>query len=226
LAAIDGKNVQARHDLAFAYERMGDSLRLTQPTAAAGWYRKSLALTKETVLRYPLGGEAQEWIAFREEDLAAVLGEREHAVDRLRLLEEANSTWKELASASPGKRQYRVILMRSDCKLTDAELQSSDLAKARQYGDLVLPFLEEFKPDSPSLTVLREIAFCDESMGNLQRRVEMDRALSASQREAARAASRQWYRRSADVWAEWNRRGAATPESELERRKVASLLGR
>ena len=224
LAAIDVKNVQARHDLAFAYERMGDSLRLTQPTTAVAWYRKSLALTKETVSRYPLGGEAQEWIAVRDEDLAAVLGDREHTVERLRLLEEANSIWKELASVSPGKREYRITLMRSDCKLTDAELESSDLAKARQYTDLFLPLLDEFKPDSPSLTVLREIAFCDESMGNLQRRLEMDRALSASEREDAGAASHQWYQKSAAVWDEWNRRGAATPESELERRKVERLL--
>jgi tetratricopeptide (TPR) repeat protein len=225
LAAIDAKNVQARHDLAFAYERMGDSLRLSQPTTAVRWYRKSLALTKETVSRYPLGGEAQEWIAFRDEELAAVLGGREHAIERLHLLEEANGIWKELASASPGKQEYRITLMRSDCKLTDAELESGDLTKAWHYVDLFRPLLEEFKTDSPSLTVLREIAFCNESMGDLQR-VEMDRAFSASEKEAARAASRQWYQKSAAVWDEWNRRGAATPESEIERRKVERLLSR
>jgi eukaryotic-like serine/threonine-protein kinase len=49
--------------------------------------------------------------------------------------------------------------------------------------------------------------------------------LSPSARRAADLASREWYKKSADVWNEWKRRGAATPESELERRKVERLLG-
>jgi hypothetical protein len=51
-----------------------------------------------------------------------------------------------------------------------------------------------------------------------------DKALSPAERLAAEAESRTWYQRSADVWATWNARGAATPESEHERRKVEHLL--
>jgi hypothetical protein len=224
LAASDAKNVQARYDLAFAYEGMGFSLRLTQPAIAAGWYQKSISLTKEVAPLYPAGSQVQELIADLDEELAAAQGGRAHASERLRLLEEANGIWREMISA--GKPQYRIGLMRSDCKLTDAELASNDLITARQYADLALPLLKAFKLDSPSLLVLRELGFCNESLGNLERRIGTDPSASPSQREAALAASRQWYQKSADVWAEWNRRGAATPESELERRKVEGFLAR
>jgi len=33
-----------------------------------------------------------------------------------------------------------------------------------------------------------------------------------------------WYLKSVGVWDEWNKRGAATPESEAERRNVQRLL--
>jgi eukaryotic-like serine/threonine-protein kinase len=224
LAANDAKNVQARYDLAFAYEGMGYSLRLTQPTNAAGWYRKSIALTKEVAPLYPAGAQVQELIADRDEELAAVLAGRKYASERLHLLEEANGIWKELAS--PSKPQHQISLMRSDCKLSDAELGSNDLVKARRYADLAFPLLKKFNPTSRNLFVLRELGFCDESLGNLQRRVGTDPSTSPSQREGALAASRQWYQKSAGIWAEWSRRGAATPESELERRKVERLLSR
>ena len=114
--------------------------------------------------------------------------------------------------------------MRSYCKLSDAELALNDLAKARQYADLSLPFLKEFNSTAPSLLVVRDVGFCEESMGNLQRRIARDQSFSPSERSAAVAESHQWFQKSADVWNEWNRRGAATPESEIERRKVERLL--
>jgi hypothetical protein len=61
-------------------------------------------------------------------------------------------------------------------------------------------------------------------MGNLQRRIARDHSFSPSERSAAEAESRQWFQKSADAWNEWNRRAAATPESEIERRKVERLL--
>jgi serine/threonine protein kinase len=226
VAASDIKNVRARTALSHAYENMGDSLRLTRPATASGWYRKSISLAKEISSRYPAGSEAQRWIATRDEELAAVLGDRERASERLHLLEEANSVWRELVSASPGKPQYRMSLMRSYCRLSDAELASNDLVKARRYADSILPFLEEFKPDSLSFLVRRDVGFCYESLGNVQRRMAMDRSISASERRTAEADARQWYLKSASVWSEWNNRGAATPESEFERRKVERFLDR
>jgi len=159
-----------------------------------------------------------------DESLAGVLAAREQALERLHLLQEANSIWKEQVAASPGKPQYRMSLMRSYCKLSDAELALNDLAKARQYADLSLPFLKEFNSTAPSLLVVRDVGFCEESMGNLQRRIARDHSFSPSERSAAEAESHQWFQKSADVWNEWNRRGAATPESEIERRKVERLL--
>jgi eukaryotic-like serine/threonine-protein kinase len=108
--------------------------------------------------------------------------------------------------------------------LSDAELGVGNLSQAQQYADAALPFLNEFNPASPSLLVLREVGLCDESMGNVQRQIAMNHSISTSEQQTAQAEARQWYLKSADVWNEWNRRGASTPESERERHKVERLL--
>jgi tetratricopeptide (TPR) repeat protein len=226
MVAIDYSDAWARNHLSYGYELMGDSLRLTQPAIAAEWYRKSLSMTKQVAARYPVGSYAHDWIAVREEELAAVLSTPKNASERLRLLEDANEVWRGLVGASPGKPQYRMSLMRSYCKLSDAELAVNDLQKARQYGDFSLSFFDDFKISSQSLLVLRDIGFCYESLGNVQRRISMDRSFTGSERRVAATNSQEWYRKSAEVWDEWNRRGAATNESETERRKVQGLVGR
>jgi len=139
-------------------------------------------------------------------------------------LQDANGTWKKVADASHGKVEYRLSLMRSYCRLSDAELAVNDLAKARQYANSSLRFFNEFEPNANNLLVLRDVGLCYESLGNVQRRIAMDRSSSPSERGAGEAAARDWYSKSADVWKEWNRRGAATPESELERHKIERLL--
>src|SRR5271165_3595799 len=219
LAAADPKNVQARYDLTLAYTTMGNSFRLSQRVPAGRWYRTSIALTKEMAPRY--GAEARHWIAVRDEDLAEVLVNRRKAPERLQLLQEANPIRQELAKTSP---HGRVHLMRSYCKISDAELAVGNLTLARQFADSAVPFLDEFKPSSPSLLVLRDVGFCYESIGNVERQIAMDRSFSAADRQTAEAEARQWYQKSAEVWSEWNRRGAATPESEIERHKVERLL--
>jgi tetratricopeptide (TPR) repeat protein len=224
LAARDSKNVRGRYELSFAYEEMGDSFRWTQPSIAGRWYRKSILLTREVAQFYPAGSQLHQGIAERDEKLAAVLIGTNEKIERLHVLEEANGAWQELVRATPARPQVRMSLMRSYCKLTDAELSLNDLVDAKRYAGLSLPLLKEFKPDSPSLLVLREIGFCDESLGNLQRRLAMDRSLSHGERHSAAVSSREWYRKSLDVWSAWSRRGAATPESELERRKLERLL--
>jgi hypothetical protein len=99
-----------------------------------------------------------------------------------------------------------------------------DLAGAKQHADSSVTFLKEFTVTSPSLLVLRDIGFCYESLGNVQRRLAMDQSVPPAERAAAATASRDWYTRSAAVWNEWAKRGAATPESEIERHKVEDLL--
>ena len=220
LAASDSKNEQARRDLAFAYLGMGNAFRLTQPATASAWYRKSISLTQELVSR----PEAQHSLASREEALAAVLVKKEQATERLRLLQDANALRQKLASTEPDLPTHRQSMMRSYCTLIDAELALNDLAKARHYADTALPFLNEFNLTSPSLLVLRELGLCYESLGSVQRQMAMDRSITSSDRQAAAEDARQWYLKSAAVWEEWKRRGAATPESELERHKVERLL--
>jgi hypothetical protein len=108
--------------------------------------------------------------------------------------------------------------------LSDAELAVGDLVQARQFANSAPPFFDEFKLTSPSLLVLRDVGFCFESLGNVQRRIALDHSLSAAERRTAEADARNWYLKSAGVWNEWNRRGAATPESDIERHKIERLL--
>jgi serine/threonine protein kinase len=219
LAASDTKNMQARYDVSLAYEAMGDSFRQVRPTIAASWYRRALTLTKELAPHY--GSQARHWIAIDDEALAEVLVGKEHAQERLQLLQEANQIRRELAKAS---LHGRLHLMGSYCKLSDAELAVGNLHQAQQFVTSALPFLDEFKPTSPSLLVLRDVGRCYESVGNVHQRMAADRSFSAVERQTAEAEARLWYRRSADVWNEWNRRGVATPESENERHKVEHYL--
>jgi eukaryotic-like serine/threonine-protein kinase len=219
LAGIDKKNAQALYDLTLAYTSVGDSYRLTRPGTASQWYRKSLNLTENLA---PLYGEgARHWIAIRNEALAEVLRGQDQAAERLRLLLEANLIRKELGESSPHGRLH---LMRSYCKLSEAELDVKNVAKARQYADAALPLLSEFQDTSPSLLVLRDVGFCYESEADVQHRIAFDPSLPPAERGNAAAQSREWYQKSLETWTTWNRRGVATPESEHERHKIDHLL--
>jgi serine/threonine protein kinase len=219
LAAGDTTNVQARADLAGAYIRMGDSLLATNPADAHRWYRKSIALTKELGSR----SDGPRGLADRDETLAGLLTTAQRP-ERLRLLQEANRIRQDIVRSSPNSPLERLHLMRSYCRLSDAELGMNDLASAREQAASSLRLLNEFQLGSPSLLVVRDMGFCYESLGNLQRAVVHNFASSLSERRAAKAQAHEWYSKSLDAWGEWVRRGAATPESEVERRRVEHLL--
>ena len=89
---------------------------------------------------------------------------------------------------------------------------------------LLCRFWGSSRVTSPSLLVLRDVGFCYESEAEVQHRIALDPALPPAERWKAAAASREWYQKSLDTWTTWNRRGAATPESEHERHKVERLL--
>jgi hypothetical protein len=187
---------------------------------ALSWYRKSIALTKEL----PAGPEAQRLLAERDEALAAVMVTRKEVQKRLHLLQEANSVRQQMAKTGPNAPIDRLRLMRSYCRLSDAELAMNDLPNAIRHANFSIQFFDGIKVTSPSLLVLRDLGFCYESLGNVRRRWALDPSLSPSERRAKEADARQWYLKSADAWNEWDKRGAATPDSEIQRRKVERLL--
>jgi hypothetical protein len=116
--------------------------------------------------------------------------------------------------------------LRSYCELSDAELAIGNTAEARSAANAALPILDEFNLTSPSLFVLRDLGYCYKVLGNVQGRAATERSLSVPERNAARVTSHDWYQKNAEVWKEWNRRGAATTESEFERARVEHLLGK
>jgi hypothetical protein len=113
---------------------------------------------------------------------------------------------------------------RSNCLLSDAELALSKVSEAREHADRCRQFLDEFQISSPGLLVLRDLGYCYRVLGDVQSRIAVDRSLTSAERNAAAAVSRDWYSKAYAVWSEWVKRGAATPESEVERRKVDRLL--
>jgi hypothetical protein len=221
LVGADSKNAQAQFDLALAYSTMGDAFRQSDPHVASIWYRKAIALTKQLSPLY--GSAARHMLAIRNEALAEVLVKKDDAPEQLDLLEEANLARQELGGTSPHGLLH---LMRSYCKLSDAELAMNNLTKARQYANAALPLLGRFDVTSPSLLVLRDMGFCYESEAAVQHQIAMDRTLLSTERLTAEAESRSWYSKSDEVWSTWNERGAATPESERERHKVEKSLKR
>jgi hypothetical protein len=72
--------------------------------------------------------------------------------------------------------------------------------------------------------VLRDLGYCYRVLGNVQSRIAKDRSLTAAERNAAAAVSRDWYNKAYAVWSEWKRRGAASFESEAERHRLEHLL--
>jgi hypothetical protein len=83
--------------------------------------------------------------------------------------------------------------------------------------------LQEFYDSSPSLQVLRNVGLCLETEGNLQRRLAFAPGASSSDRRSAEEAAFAYYRWSEQVWDEWVRRGAETPESKRESTRVRRL---
>jgi eukaryotic-like serine/threonine-protein kinase len=114
--------------------------------------------------------------------------------------------------------------MRSHCRLSDAEVEMNNVAGARKEVDASMPLLNDFKLTAPSLLVVRDVGFCYESLGNFERAVAHNRGSSLEEKRAAEAQAHQWYSKSLNAWNEWARRGAATPDSEVERVKVQHLL--
>lgn len=220
MVTIDPKDADARQILGFAYQDMGRALRFTHPATAAAWYRKSILFAKE--LTPP--SDAEHQIATDEESLAAVFRRKEQAAERLHLLQDANTLREKLASTEPDVSYHRHDRMRSDCMLSEAELAVNDLAKAQQYAESSLPLVNTFPLTSPDLRVLRDMGLCYESLGNVQRQISMNRSFSAGERRAAEVQAREWFQKSAEVWSEWKRRGASTPESEMERHKIERLV--
>jgi serine/threonine protein kinase len=218
LAASDATNVQARHDLAHAYTKMGESLRLKQPIEAIAWCRKAITLTKAL----PQNDDAQRELAEREEALAELLVTKRDATDQLNLLIQANVLREQLANRGPNSPVDRLRLMRSYCRVSDAEVAMDRLADAKTSLALARLFFDEFKPSSPSLSVLRDLGLCYQAFGNVS--VASGRSLSGVERRAAHAEAREWYEKSAEVWKEWLKRGAATTDSEAERRRIERLL--
>jgi tetratricopeptide (TPR) repeat protein len=220
-ASADITNVQARYGLAIAYQLMGDSFRSTQRETASHWYRKAISLVQQ-MANYR---EAQVELADMDDALAVVLTGKRDLQERLRVLREANAMRRRFATGGLNSPRYRLQLLRSYCELSDAELAIGNTAEARSAADSALPILDEFNLASPSLFVLRDLGYCYKVLGNVQGSVAMDRSRSVSERNTAKVAAHDWYQKSAEVWKEWNRRGAATPESEVQRRKVERLLG-
>jgi eukaryotic-like serine/threonine-protein kinase len=219
----DSQNAQARIDSGYALARMGDAFRLTQPAVAAGYYRDALAIAKDQG-----GGAAQHKdsvvIADRDEDLADVMTNKNQALERLHLLEEANGIRKHLASAEDVGPEDRFYLMSSYCKLAAAQLALNDLPRAQEYTQAAMPFFDEFKLSSPSLTVVRDLGFCYETLAGLGSRVAASHSLPPAARRAARSDAHRWHLNSVTAWTEWGRRGIATRDSERERRKSERQL--
>jgi rhodanese-related sulfurtransferase len=146
---------------------MGNVYRLTKPSAAASWYRKSILLASE--MSPP--SEADFHIATREEALGAVLVKTGHAVEGLHLLEDANARRQKLERSAPGLPLPGQRLMRSNCSLSDAAEEATTRLQRVGLGRVVGYCLanesawREHDLDLASISTSR----CSQLQENLQR---------------------------------------------------------
>jgi hypothetical protein len=138
-------------------------------------------------------------------------------------LEDAYELRLKRAATDPDLPDYRLNLIRTSCRLGEAEAGAHNLAKAKIYADGARAYLDTLSVQSASLFVLRAIGQCAESLGRMQRVMAADPSATPAERRRAEAESRESFQKSADVWTEWSRRGA-TPESDRARRRMVQLL--
>ena len=208
--------MQRNFDLVDAMVAMGDARRQTAPVEAATWYRRSMSALKSLNQD---SAEVKHEAAILDEDLAEVLPVA-RAAEQHSLLQQNRSIRAEQADKTPHGLLH---LMSADCELGDAELAAGQVERAAGYLREAMPLAAQYHHDSPSLLVLRNVGLCLRTDGSLHLRRAMSTTPSHARKEEAEAAVQQ-LEKSHHIWSLWSQRGASSPESIAEAKRVEALL--
>jgi tetratricopeptide (TPR) repeat protein len=208
MASQDVKNTLARSDLAFAHAKLGDLALNDNPREAVSQYRRALEITTKLVESGPNSASMRRWEAERRGGLARALEKTGDRAGSLSEWRRTRTTWSSLAAAEPARMDLQQGMLSVDCHLCDLERVLGYTAQAGESQKQALAGMERLAASRSNLLVMREFANCYETFGRLAAQLGRISA-RPEQWEQARA----WYRKSADIWTEWQARGVGDPPS-------------
>ncbi|ADV83559.1 serine/threonine protein kinase [Terriglobus saanensis] len=218
LDSHDSKDIQSSFTTISALSAMADAERQNNPANAALWYQRALSLTK--TLQPAYGAELQHRISILDEALAEVLPDAQRA-EQMNLLKDNARIRAEQANFSS---HGLIHLMGAYCRLADVELEAHNLTEATRYAEDASPLLQQYDRNSPSLLVLRNVSLCLRTQGDVHLSKAREIAGSGTARTSEVQAAIYSYEQSSQIWRKWQQRGAASPESTREARRVEIRL--
>jgi hypothetical protein len=160
LARLDSKNSQAKTDLGFAYRWTGTSELISHPDAAVEWYRKAITITREALSQAPDSVNFRWQNAVRSLELAEALKRAHQTHEAVSQAQIARDTLIGLGVSEPARREFRRLLLASDCMLSDLQHELGSSASALSYQNSAMDMLSSVRSGEPDLYVDQTLAGC------------------------------------------------------------------
>jgi tetratricopeptide (TPR) repeat protein/tRNA A-37 threonylcarbamoyl transferase component Bud32 len=222
-AAADLKDARAKTDLSISYGKVGTVLRDLEPRESAAAFRKALEITEALLKETPRDAQVQDLHAFNYSGLAYALsrqGDRDMALDTYRRA-------LMLQQAIPGgdAPQFRQSLVTFHGEIGELLLENGEPAAARKHFEKALQIAMALHSAQPSRMIMRRhLADCYERMGLLSRTLAASSKLSRERRQQHWHQARSWYRRSEDLWSQWEAHAVSSVFDQRRHSRASQLI--
>ena len=142
LANLDSTNVQAKADLAWTYQNMGEVQSRLHPAAAVDWFLRSVAITRELLDVTPKSVDYHWLLGMREWQLAEALGRINRVPGALAHARASRDELINLTRSQPSRKDFSRELMRSYCVDADLQRRARDNAEASRSQQAAMRFLD------------------------------------------------------------------------------------
>ena len=176
LASLDSKNSQAKIDLGYAYRWTGTSELISHPDAAVEWYRKAIAITRDALSQAPDSVNYRWQNAARSLEFAEALKRARQTREAVSQAQIARDTLIGLVASEPARREFRRLLLSSNCMLADLHHQLGSSASALSYQNSAMDMLSSVRSGEPDLYVDQTLAGCYEVFSRVPNGADSRRA--------------------------------------------------
>ena len=217
------KDARAKTDLSISYGKVGTVLRDLEPRESAIAFRKALEITEALLKETPRDAQVQDLHAFNYSGLAYALrrqGDRDMALDTYRRA-------LMLQQAIPGgdAPQFRQNLVTFHGEIGELLLESGEPAAARTHFEKALQIAMALHSAQPTRMIMRRhLADCYERMGSVSRTLAASLKLSPERRRQHWHQARSWYRRSEDLWSQWEALAISSVFDQRRRSRASQLI--
>jgi serine/threonine protein kinase/tetratricopeptide (TPR) repeat protein len=160
LARLDSKNSQAKIDLGYAYRWTGTIELVSHPDAAAEWYRKAIAITRELLSQAPNSVNLRWQNAARSLEFAEALKRARRTREAVSQAQIARNALIMLVASEPERREFRRLLLNSNCMLSDLHYRLGSRVNALTYQSSAMNMLGSVRSGEPDLYVDQSLAGC------------------------------------------------------------------